>query len=159
MTGPVESAPPPVHGENPLILSGLALAGANHRAGSAPGDEDGILTGEEIAATDLSGVEWAVLSACSTGVGEVQTGEGVLGLRRAFEVAGAGTLIMSLWPIKDESAREWMRGLYQARLLERKGTAEAVREASLTVLRARREARKSTHPFHWGGFVATGDWR
>jgi len=108
---------------------------------------------------DLSGVEWAVLSACDTGVGEIRAGEGVFGLRRAFQVAGARTLIMSLWSVEDESAREWMRALYKARLQEGLDTAEAVRHASLTVLNARRERDESTHPFYWAGFVAAGDWR
>jgi CHAT domain-containing protein len=146
-------------GENPLVLSGLVLAGANHRDAAAPGQEDGVLTAEEVAALDLSGVEWAVLSACETGVGEVRAGEGVFGLRRAFQVAGARTLIMSLWPVEDQAARQWMRELYQARLERRLSTAEAVREASLTVLRDRRAAHQSTHPFYWGAFVAAGDWR
>ena len=103
----------------PLQLSGLALAGANHRRDAdAVGDEgeDGILTAEAIASLDLRGVEWAVLSACETGLGPVQTGEGMLGLRRAFEVAGAGTLILSLWSVSDHDARDWIRELYTGRL-------------------------------------------
>ena len=100
-----------------------------------------------------------MLSACDTGVGEVKAGEGVLGLRRAFQVAGARTLIMSLWAVEDESARAWMRALYEARLSKRLDTAEAVREASLSVLRERREQGLSTHPVYWAGFVAAGDWR
>ena len=79
--------------ENPLLLAGFALAGANRRQAAGVEDEDGILTAEEIASLDLSGVEWAVLSACDTGVGEVRAGEGVFGLRRAFQVAGAQTVI------------------------------------------------------------------
>ena len=78
--------------ENPLLLSGLILAGANHRDVASPDDEDGVLTAEEVAALNLSGVEWAVLSGCDTGVGEVKAGEGVFGLRRAFQVAGARTV-------------------------------------------------------------------
>jgi len=150
---------PPAIGENPLLLSGLALAGANNREAAGPGEEDGILTAEEIAALDLSGVEWAVLSACDTGIGEIKAGEGVLGLRRAFQVAGARTLIMSLWPVEDESTREWMKALYEARLEKGLDTAESVREASLSVLHRRREAGQSTHPFYWAAFVAAGDWR
>jgi CHAT domain-containing protein len=146
-------------GDNPLLLSGLALAGANRRNDAGPGDEDGIVTAEEIASLDLSGVEWAVLSACDTGVGDVKAGEGVFGLRRAFEIAGAGTLIMSLWSVEDEATREWMQRLYEARLVKGLGTAEAVREASLRVLAARRQRGESTHPFYWGAFVAAGDWR
>ncbi len=133
--------------------------GFNQRAAARPEDEDGVLTAEEIAALDLGGVEWAVLSACDTGVGEMKAGEGVLGLRRAFGEAGAGTLIMSLWSVDDEATREWMQALYEARLVEKMSTAEAVREASLTVLRRRRAAGESTHPFYWAAFVAAGDWR
>ncbi|MBI1950905.1 MAG: CHAT domain-containing protein, partial [Acidobacteria bacterium] len=153
------TSPPPVTGENPLLLSGLALAGANNRRAAGPDEEDGILTAEEIAALDLADVEWAVLSACDTGAGEVQAGEGVLGLRRAFQVAGARTVIMSLWPVEDESARQWMQALYEGRLLKALSTAEAVREASLHLLRTRREKEASAHPFYWGAFVAAGDWR
>src|SRR5262249_26792952 len=95
-------------GDNPLRLSGLALTGANHRETSTGEREDGMLSAEEIASLDLSGVEWAVLSGCGTGEGEVLAGEGVLGLRRAFQIAGAGSLIMSLWPEEDEATRCWM---------------------------------------------------
>jgi len=154
-----QDEPPPVTGDNPLLLSGLALAGANHRAKAGPEEDDGILTAEEIAAMNLSGVEWAVLSACETGVGKVEAGEGVFGLRRAFQMAGAGTLIMSLWSVEDESARQWMRALYEGRLVKKLSTAESVRAASLEVLRSRREKGQSTHPFFWAGFVAAGDWR
>jgi CHAT domain-containing protein len=150
---------PAVAGENPLLLSGLALAGANRREEAGPDEEDGILTAEEIASLDLSGVEWAVLSACETGVGEVRAGEGVFGLRRAFQVAGARTLIMSLWSVEDEATRAWMKALYEARLRERLDTAESVRAASLKVLADRRARGESTHPFYWGAFVAVGDWR
>ena len=76
--------------QNPLVLSGLILAGANHRNTTAPDHEDGVLTAEEVAALNLEGVEWAVLSGCDTGVGEVRAGAGVFGLRRAFQAAGGG---------------------------------------------------------------------
>jgi CHAT domain-containing protein len=104
-------------------------------------------------------VEWAVLSACDTGVGRIQAGEGVLGLRRSFQMAGADTLIMSLWSVDDEATRRWMKALYEGRLIQRMDTAEAVRHASITVLRERRSKGLSTHPFYWGAFVAAGDWR
>jgi CHAT domain-containing protein/tetratricopeptide (TPR) repeat protein len=145
-------------GENPLLVSGLVLAGANRRAEIGPGEEDGILTAEEIASLDLSGVDWAVLSACETGVGEVVPGEGVLGLRRAFEIAGAGSLIMSLWAVDDQATRSWMRALYESRL-RGAPTPQAVREAARSVLAARRNAGLSAHPFYWGAFVSAGDWR
>jgi CHAT domain-containing protein len=140
-------------------MSGLALAGANRRAAAATDDEDGILTAEEVSAMNLDGVEWAVLSACDTGLGEVRAGEGVFGLRRAFQIAGVRTVIMSVWSVDDEATRVWMRALYQNRLQRRLNTAEAMRAASLNVLRDRRARGQSTHPFFWGAFVAAGDWR
>jgi CHAT domain-containing protein len=108
---------------------------------------------------NLSGVDWAVLSGCDTGVGEVRAGEGVFGLRRAFQIAGAKTVIMSLWPVEDQTTRQWMRTLYEGRLMKKLRTAGAVREASLAVLRQRRAKGLSAHPFHWAAFVAAGDWR
>lgn len=137
----------------------MAFAGANHRQAARPEEEDGILTAEEVASLDLSSVEWAVLSACDTGLGEIREGEGVFGLRRAFQVAGARTLIASLWGMDDAAIREWMRKLYEARLGRGMPTVEAAREASVEVLRERRGRGESTHPFYWGAFLATGDWR
>jgi CHAT domain-containing protein/tetratricopeptide (TPR) repeat protein len=143
---------------NPFLLSGIGLAGAN-TGDTAPADgEDGILTALEVASLDLSGVQWAVLSACETGIGPAQAGEGLQGLRRAFETAGVATLIMSLWPVQDEATRNWMVALYRAHG-DGASTSEAVRRAGLTLLEKRRKAGKSTHPFYWGGFVAAGDWR
>jgi CHAT domain-containing protein/tetratricopeptide (TPR) repeat protein len=136
---------------NPLLLSGLALAGANHGV-------DGLLTARELAVLDLSRVDWVVMSACNTGVGQVHPGEGVLGLRRAVSIAGARTLIMSLWRTEEEATRKWMTRLYAARL-SGASTAESVRSASLAILRERRAAGRDTSPLAWGAFVATGDWR
>jgi CHAT domain-containing protein/tetratricopeptide (TPR) repeat protein len=150
---------PALAGENPLLLSGFALAGANHRDAAGSDEEDGILTAEEIAALNLTGVQWAVLSGCDTGLGEVRAGEGVLGLRRAFQVAGARTVIMSLWPVEDEMTRLWMKALYDNRFTKGMSTIDAVHEAKLKLLRQRRAAGESTHPFYWAGFIASGDWR
>lgn len=144
--------------ENPLLLSGLVFAGANRRDGATSAEEDGILTAEEIAAVDLGGVEWAVLSACDTGMGEIKAGEGIFGLRRAFQVAGAGTLIISLWGVEDRATADWMRELYAGRIAGL-STADAVRRASLAILSRRRDAGLGTHPFYWGAFVASGKWR
>lgn len=141
--------------ENPLLRAGLAFAGANPRTSR----DDGILTAEEIASLDLASVEWAVLSGCDTGAGEVTSGEGVFGLRRAFQNAGAHTVIMSLWPVDDQSARLWMTAAYTARFLENSDTAKAIESATRQVLRARRAAHESTHPFYWAPFIAAGDWR
>ena len=135
------------------------LAGANRRAQARADEDDGILTAEEVASLDLHGVEWAVLSACDTGVGEIKAGEGVFGLRRAFQVAGARTVVMSLWSVEDQSTRAWMRALYEGRFERHLSTADAVHQASLTVLRDRRAKGQSTHPFFWAAFVAAGDWR
>jgi len=145
--------------ENPLFRSGLALAGANQRQKAAARQEDGILTAQEVASLDLGKAEWVVLSGCDTGVGDLQNGEGVLGLRRAFQEAGSRTLVASLWPVDDDASRQWMAALYRARFADRMGTAEAIRAADLEGLRARRAAGKSVHPFYWAGFVAVGDWR
>ena len=136
---------------NPLLLSGLALAGAN--AGPA-----GILTARELASIDLASVDLVVLSACQTGVGTVRPGEGVFGLRRAVRVAGARALVMSLWRTGDETTRQWMSRFYGRRLAGR-STAEAVRDASLQLLRDRRTSGLDTDPLNWTGFIATGDWR
>ena len=159
LAGPTPAPSPAVH-DNPLLLTGLALAGANRRDEVAPGAdiEDGVLTAEEIGSLDLSGTEWAVLSACETGGGRVQAGEGVLGLQRAFATAGVQTLIMSLWPVEDESTRAWMQALYGARV-EGSSTAEAVRRASLRIIEAQRGRKLTSHPFFWGGFIASGNWR
>jgi CHAT domain-containing protein len=90
--------------ENPLLRSGLALAGVNTwlRGGSLPAEaEEGLLTAEDVTDLDLLDTELVVLSACQTGLGECQAGEGVFGLRRAFVLAGARTLVMSLWNVPD----------------------------------------------------------
>ena len=117
-----------------------------------------MLTAEEVAALDLNGVEWAVFSGCDTGVGEVRAGEGVFGLRRAFQVAGARTVIMTLWPVEDQTTRQWMTTLYGYDDEEAEH-ASAVREAGLALLRERRTRGLSAHPFYWAAFVAAGDWR
>jgi CHAT domain-containing protein/tetratricopeptide (TPR) repeat protein len=142
---------------NPLLLSGMALAGANSRLQAESDAEDGILTAEEVAGMDLRGVNLVVLSACDTGLGELQASEGVIGLRRAFRIAGAKALLMSLRPVPDDVTERWMSGFYQARLFSGQETADAVREADLVLLRARRTGGRSGHPYFWAGFVATGD--
>ena len=135
------------------------MAGANRLSSARSNQDDGILTAEEVTALNLHGIEWAVLSACDTGLGELKDGEGVLGLRRAFQIAGVHTIIMSLWAVDDEAARMWMRALYEGRLQRRLSTADAMHQANLDVLRKRRATGSSTHPFYWAGFVAAGDWR
>ncbi len=140
---------------NALRLAGLALTGANRR-GSGAG-EDGVLTAEEISALDLSGVHEVVLSACDSGVGDIAAGEGVLGLQRAFRIAGARSLVMSLWPVEDAATRAWMDAYYDARLAGGAGVAASVRAADRARLAALRRAKSPTPPHLWAGFIPLGE--
>src|SRR5262249_33954311 len=106
--------------ESPMLRSGLALAGANTflRGASPPAEaEDGLLTAEDVAGLDLLDTELVVLSACDTGLGAVHLGEGVFGLRRAFVVAGAKTLVMSLWKVPDLATAFLMDRFYDNLLI------------------------------------------
>jgi CHAT domain-containing protein len=143
-------------GENPLLLSGLALAGANlHGKGAdVEGAEDGILTAYEVAAMDLEGTEMVVLSACETGLGTVEEGEGVYGLRRAFLMAGARTVVSALWSVPDKTTAEMMGKLYEE---SDKPVYERVREQQLKRIRHLRNNREPDHPLSWGAFVVVGD--
>ena len=157
-TGECRSAVENRAGYDPMLLSGLVLAGANRLADSAsPGD--GILTAAEVATCDLSATDLVVLSACETGLGEIESGQGVLGLRRAFAIAGARTLVMSLWAISDAETADLMGGMYRRHLHRRPlPAAEALREAQLEMLREQRESGNES-PYAWAGFIASGDWR
>jgi tetratricopeptide (TPR) repeat protein len=118
--------------ENPLLRSGLALAGANAWLDSldTPADcEDGLLTAADVEGLDLLDTELVVLSACETGLGDIQVGEGVLGLRRAFMVAGVETLVMSLWSVPDLATAVLMQRFYTNLLHRVMGRREALREA------------------------------
>ncbi len=152
-TGQVES----LARTSPLLLAGLALAGANQRHEAQPErNDDGILTAEEIVELRLEGVEWAVLSACDSGTGRIESGEGVFGLRRAFELAGVQTVITSLWPVDDDATRRWMHTLYEAKFRRGLSTIEAVRATSLAQLMDLRGQDRPEYPFLWAGFTATG---
>ena len=135
---------------NPLLRSGLALTGANSQARA---NDDGILTALEAANLNLWGTKLVTLSACDTGVGEVHSGEGVYGLRRAFVLAGAETLVMSLWPVSDYVTREMMDSYYRG-LQRGQGRGEALRHAQLSMLK--KPARR--HPFYWASFIQAGEW-
>ena len=136
--------------DNPLLRSGLALAGANLTRDT---HDDGILTALEASGLNLWGTKLVTLSACDTGVGEVRNGEGVYGLRRAFVLAGAETLVMSLWPVSDYITREPMVAYY-AGLRAGLGRGDALRQAKLAMLK--RTDRQ--HPFYWASFIQSGEW-
>jgi len=122
------------------------------------GEADAILTSQQIASLDLDGVDWAVLSACNTGNGELRDGEGILGLQRAFRVAGAHSVIMTLWPVDDNMIRQFMHELYIERLQLHASTADAIWNSSRKLLLKRRVGGLSTHPLYWAGVVGSGGW-
>ncbi|MGD1808502.1 tetratricopeptide repeat protein [Dapis sp. BLCC M126] len=137
--------------ENPLLRSGLALAGFNPRRS---GDEDGVMTALEIANLSLGGTKLVVLSACETGVGDVNVGEGVYGLRRALAIAGSESQVISLWKVDDFGTKELMVKYYQ-RVLNNEGRSEAMRQTQLEML----GTEGYEHPFYWASFIPSGDWR
>jgi CHAT domain-containing protein len=139
--------------ESPLLRSGLALAGAQTflDGGQPPPEaEDGLLTAEDVSGLDLLDTDLVVLSACETGLGEVHSGEGVFGLQRAFVLAGARTLVMSLWSVPDDATRELMVSFYE-RILGGEPCAAALRAAQNDL------RRQYPDPFYWGAFVCLGD--
>jgi CHAT domain-containing protein len=138
--------------ENPLLRSGLALAGFNTRSS---GREDGVFTALEAAQLNLLGTQLVVLSACETGLGDVANGEGVYGLRRAFALAGAETQLMSLWQVSDFGTQSLMTRYYK-KLMAGMGRSEALREVQLAMIE---EGGQYSHPYFWAAFVLAGDWR
>ncbi len=162
--------------ENPLLRSGLILAGVQQ--GQSGAGEDGVLTALEAAGLDLWGTQLVVLSACETGLGEVRQGEGVYGLRRALVLAGAGTQVMSLWKVSDAATAALMGEFYR-RLGRGESRMAALRAARLGLLRGElrprsEETRRAIglspgkpaakrpanwqHPYYWAAFVISGDW-
>ncbi|MBD2091284.1 CHAT domain-containing protein [Microcoleus sp. FACHB-1515] len=153
-TGDQFSASPNVRqsNENPLLRSGLAMAGFNPRQGG--GTEDGVLTALEVTNLDLRGTELVVMSACETGLGDVINGEGVYGLRRAFVMAGAESQLMSLWKVDDHGTSQLM-SLYYERLQRGENRSAALRAVQREML----QAPFYQHPYYWAGFIFSGDWR
>jgi len=144
-------------GVRPGLLSGIVCAGAN---AELPEDrDDGYLTAEEVGWLDLSGTDLVVLSACDTGLGRPESGEGLIGLRRAFLMAGARTVVSSLWALPDQATAAFMERFYRNLWARGLGAHEALRAAQLETLALEREQRGDADPRSWGAFVLDGDWR
>ena len=152
------------------------LAGANRPP--AEFQEDGILTALEVSELDLSKVQLATLSACETGLGETAGGEGLLGLQRAFQTAGAKTVVAGLWKVPDKATELLMARFYDNLWQNKMSKLEALREAQRWLLHEGvkqpglirgielpaetpepANQQNSLSPFYWAAFVLSGDWR
>jgi CHAT domain-containing protein len=133
--------------ENPMLRSGIALAGVNRSL--KEGRDDGLVSAEKILGLRLKGTDLVVLSACETGVGDVKNGEGVFGLKRAFILSGAKSLVMSLWSVPSAETTELMTDFYEL-MATGKTKSDALRQAKLNMM------KKKPNPFYWGAFVLTG---
>ena len=185
---------PEAGGTYPALLSGLAMAGANRVAEQQPSPpaplpstgegSDGILTAEEIGTQNLDGVQIVVLSACESGLGKQASGEGLLGLQRSFQSAGARSVVASLWSVDDAATKTLMVAFYTNLWEKKMPKLAALRQAQLTMLReydpkagklrgpggvrpvdpdklatAREAGGKQLSPFYWASFVLSGDWK
>lgn len=135
--------------DHPLLNCGLVFSGANQLY---DGSDDGVMTGMEVLNLDLRGTDLIVLSACETGVGEVIAGEGVLGLNQAFRVAGASSLVTSLWKVSDAATAALMTEFYTG-LKQGLTKREALQKASAKI----RETEKWQHPSYWAAFILSGE--
>jgi CHAT domain-containing protein/tetratricopeptide (TPR) repeat protein len=135
--------------ETPLLQSGLALAGANQLNSGA---EDGVLTALEASALDLRNTALVVLSACDTGIGFVQNGQGVLGLRSALTLAGARNQMLTLWKIDDDETTQVMAGFYRG-LQAGKSPSTALRDVQTGFIS---QAGNLMHPYYWAAFIVSG---
>ena len=140
--------------ENPMLRSGLVLAGANQLDESEDVD-DGWLTAAEIAEMDFRGTDLVVLSACNSGSGRIEAGQAVAGLRSAILLAGANTMIGSLFPAPDRETRQLMHDFYEA-LLSGRGKLRSLQTAREAMIVRRRKEYDAAHPFFWSGFILVG---
>ena len=134
--------------ENPMLRSGIVLAGVN--ASLKEGRDDGIVSAEKILGLKLKGTDLVVLSACETGVGDVKSGEGVFGLKRSFILSGAKTVVMSLWSVPSIETTELMTDFYTI-WAKGRTKADAFQEARLKLM------KKKSNPFYWGAFIMVGN--
>lgn len=140
--------------ENPLLRSGILLAGADKtvlemNTTSSEETDDGILNAFEAMILNLDETEMVILSACQTGLGEIKTGEGVYGLQRSFQIAGASSVLTSLWEVSDDGTQDLMSAFYKY-WLESGDKYEAFRKAQLDI------KEKYLYPYYWGAFVLVG---
>jgi CHAT domain-containing protein len=151
-----EAANPTI--EDPMLRSGLYFAGADRTLSGvspSPDRDDGVLTASEAVGLHLRGTELVVLSACDTGLGEVKAGEGVFGLRRALQEAGAQSILMSMWSVPDRETSELMKSFYE-KWLDGEEKHEALRKAELEEREVVRQRYGQDIPFYWGAFVLVG---
>ena len=144
--------------EKMLAQSGFLLSGANRfgKESDEAGVEDGVVSAAEIAEMNFSRSPLVVLSACESALGRIRSGEGVYGLRRAFLLAGARTVLSALWKIDDESTAEMMSQLFSS---DSVNLPERIRSLQLAQIAKQRAENRPVHPYTWGAFIATGDWR
>jgi CHAT domain-containing protein len=145
--------------EDPQLRSGLVFAGANQP--DLDPNDDGYLTAAEAVTLNLKGTELVVLSACSTGQGEVRTGEGVYGLQRSLTVAGARSTLLSLWKVDDAATAEFM-GRYYQRLKSGEGRSDALAAVQAEFRSGKVQSPSGAswkEPYYWAAWQLVGDWR